>query len=337
MTGWLYYAVYGLRLRADADIPGLLSAPGTEWDVDVCFAAGPPAALIWQPSSRYTNRRENDQGESPWLEIHESADGQYVRLTYTETRIGFVLSQQGTHIWIDNPDTIPYELAIPYLLGPVLGFVLRLRGVVSLHASAVVVDGQAVAFMGQVGAGKSTLAALFAAHGYPVITDDVLPLLRQEDAWWVHPGYPRLRLWPPSIEAVNRKPDGLPLVVPGWDKRYLDLDTAFYPRPLPLARVYILVDWQPAPHLAPRLERAGPQEALFDLMPHTYTNYLLDRAMQAHEFGILSDLAQSVPVYRVTAPNALDWLPMLCDRILDELRDTEDNHNTFETGANGEG
>jgi hypothetical protein len=318
MTGWSYYTVYGLRLRADVDIPGLLPEPGTEWDVEVRFTAGPPVDLIWQPSARYASRREYDQGESPWLETHETADGNYVRLTYTGTDIAFVLSQQGTHIWIINPDATHSEArAIPYLLGPVLGFVLRLRGVVSLHASAVVVDGQAVAFMGPVGAGKSTLAALFAAHGCPVITDDVLPLLHRGNAWWVQPGYPRLRLWPPSLKAVNRKPDGLPPVVPGWDKRYLDLDTAFHPRPLPLARVYILVDWQPAPHLAPRLERAGPQKALFDLMPHTYTNYLLDRVMQAHEFSVLSDLAQSVPVYRVTAPNELDRLPMLRDRILE--------------------
>ena len=51
-------------------------------------------------------------------------------------------------------------------LGPVFAFVLRLRGAVTFHASAVRI-GDAVAFLGPQGAGKSTTAAALALRGCP--------------------------------------------------------------------------------------------------------------------------------------------------------------------------
>lgn len=60
--------------------------------------------------------------------------------------------------------------------GPVLAMVLALRGVPCLHASAVAVDGAAVAFAGTSGAGKTTLAGLCCALGAELVADDTLRL-----------------------------------------------------------------------------------------------------------------------------------------------------------------
>ena len=49
----------------------------------------------------------------------------------------FVVNQEGTTIWAGWPTTSTLEATFIYLLGPILGFVLRLRGVVSLHASVL--------------------------------------------------------------------------------------------------------------------------------------------------------------------------------------------------------
>ena len=43
-----------------------------------------------------------------------------------------------------------------------------------LHASAVAVDGIGLAFVGQSGRGKSTVAALMCVDGAELVTDDVL-------------------------------------------------------------------------------------------------------------------------------------------------------------------
>src|SRR5262249_22183040 len=130
-----------------------------------------------------------------------------------------------------------------YLLGPVLGFILRLRGVTCLHASAVAICDQAIAILGPAGAGKSTTAASFARAGYKVLTDDIVALDERGDAFLVQPAYPRVRLWSESVNALFGTEDALPLLTPTWDKRYLDLQaniSCFQEHPLPLAAIYLL-------------------------------------------------------------------------------------------------
>ena len=109
-----------------------------------------------------------------------------------------------------------------YLLGPVLGFVLRLRGIACLHASAISIDGRTVLLLGPAGSGKSTTAAAFACKGCRVLSEDVCALHCTPDGIFVQPGYPRLRL-PNSVGMLFGAQDALPLLTPNWNKRFLDL------------------------------------------------------------------------------------------------------------------
>src|SRR5208337_3198059 len=63
-----------------------------------------------------------------------------------------------------------------FILGTVFGILLHQRGRITLHASAVRVNGGAVLFCGSSGAGKSTMAAALAQRGYPVASDDICPV-----------------------------------------------------------------------------------------------------------------------------------------------------------------
>ena len=152
-----------------------------------------------------------------------------------------------------------------YLLGPVLAFVLRLRGVVTTHASSVSVDGKAVAFIGPQGAGKSTTAAALLARGCNVLTDDVVPICDKRQ-----PAAGSARHFHKCISGRVDKADGrqdyLPPLCPSWDKRFLDLLAAdgFQAAPVPLAALYLL---------APRssdgggafVEDVSPNDALLSL------------------------------------------------------------------------
>ena len=141
------------------------------------------------------------------------------------------------------PENFTVQDAATYLLGPIFGFLLRLRGVVSLHASGVMIGDHAVALVGPAGAGKSTTAAAFAQCGYPVITDDVFALKDSGGRFFVEPGYATLRLWPDSVEALCGSPHALPLITPNWDKRYLDLRSAdfqFANSRVPISAIYVL-------------------------------------------------------------------------------------------------
>jgi len=60
-----------------------------------------------------------------------------------------------------------------YLLGSAWGALCYQRDLLVLHASAVRVDGRAVAFCGRPGMGKSTLAAWLAESGHALVSDDL--------------------------------------------------------------------------------------------------------------------------------------------------------------------
>ena len=194
--------------------------------------AAPPLDL-----ARYIAPVEDACGQ-PTLVVWEVAGGHYFRLRYADGT-EFLLARSGAEAWATWPEPLTLDDAATYLLGPVLAFILRLRGTVCLHASCVALGSRAVALVGQAGAGKSTTAAAFARRGIPVLSDDAAAVDDRGANLVVQPGNPRLRLWGASAQILFSAPDALPRLTPNWDKLYLDLgenDFAFQETPLPRAR-----------------------------------------------------------------------------------------------------
>lgn len=205
-----------------------------------------------------------------------------------------------------------------YLLGPVMGLVLSLKGAVCLHASAVAADRRVAAFLGPAGSGKSTLAAAFALQGVPIVTDDIVALDEAHGNFQVRPGYARLRLWPESVDALMGDRDLLPPISPSWDKRHMKLfgdGRAFQNQPLPLGAVFVLGDRRTYEGHSD-FERIAPREALIELTANGYSHYPRDRMILRREFKVLSQIATNVPVWRVHPPSDMRLLVPFCKRIL---------------------
>jgi len=320
----MFYSLYGLRLEANTSIPGLTAFICDESpDVRVWLAETPPRLDYVTKLSQdiyYRSSHQNEHGQ-PLLTVQRVLGGNYFRLTYADNT-AFLIDRVGTEIWSTWPDTLSIEDTAVYLLGPILGFALRLRGVTCLHASAVAIGEHAIALLGTAGAGKSTTAAAFARLGYAVLSEDVVALEDSRSGFSVQPGYPHIRLWPTSAEILYRSPDALPPLTPNWDKRYLDLvesGYAFQDSPLPLAAVYVLGQRCPDPE-APFVEEISAREALMTFVENTYGNYLLEPAMRAKEFTVLSRLVERVPIRRVNPHVDPDRLLRLCHAILDDSR-----------------
>src|SRR6516165_7098359 len=246
---------------------------------------------------------EDSAPDQPNLRVCLLPGGDYFGFFYRD-EVRFAVERHGREVWGDWPENYSLEDACTYLLGPVLGFVLRLRGVTCVHARAVAVDGQAVALAGSPGAGKSTTAAAFAQRGFSVITDDVLALGEDGKDFQGQPGYPRLNLWSDSVGALFGSDEALPRITPTWDKRYLALGEngfGFASRPLPLGAVYLLSARESALE-APVIDYLSGSNALAEFVANTYVNYLLDRDMRSREFDVLTRLVVQIPVRRVRAP-----------------------------------
>ena len=206
------YSIYGLGVSSNLPIPGLVTGPATtRVDVHLYLGSIPSwlSELLQVGGQKwFISPYEDGRGE-PVLTVWRLTGGGYFQLCYSDgTR--FVVDRNGAQIWATWPDTSTLEDLSTYLLGPVMGFVLRLRGATCLHASAIVVDNQAIALVGVAGAGKSTTAAAFAERGYAVLSDDIVAMWAEEGTFLVQPGYPRLRLWPASVDALFGEVSTLP-------------------------------------------------------------------------------------------------------------------------------
>ncbi len=316
------HSAFGLSLATDRPIPGLLpSPPGPAPQVQVRFDSPPPrefapegADSLWYPTP---DGPPSPVGLTVWL----VGGGRGFRFRYEEGA-EFHIDRAGAAVWARWDRGLTFEDAVTFLLGPVLGFVLRLRGRTCLHASAVAVDGRALALVGPAGAGKSTTAAALADRGCPVLSDDMLPLEPAPAGLLAHPAYPRLRLWPESVQHLYGSPDALPPLTPTWDKRYLDVAGGarrFQAEALPLGAVYLLGERSDAAD-APAVGPLPPAGRLFALAQNTYVNYLLDRAMRASEFELLGRAAAAVPLRRATPHADPARLGRLCDLLLDDFR-----------------
>ena len=318
------FSAYGLRLASSQPIPGLTPVSAAS-SADVTVHLGSMPAGLENPSSGSPQVIFSEEGPSdavfPTLTASLVSGGSFIHFRYVDGT-EFLLDRAGTRVWAVWPAPLTLEDTVTYLLGPVMAFVLRLRGIVCLHASAVAVEDRALALLGPGGAGKSTTAAVFARLGYAVLADDALAVLERGESFLAQPAYPRVRLWPESVRALYGSDEALPLLTPNWEKRYLTLDEnqeSFQPDPLPLAAIYIL-DERSKQAAEPAIETVAPQAALVSLITNSYVNYLLDKTMRSQEFDFLGRLVNRVPVRRVLPLAGPEHLPGLCGVIAEDFR-----------------
>jgi len=306
-----FHQAYGLFIDTNLAIPGLPELTEVS-QVDVklrCLAM--PADLnrffqSWQPSTQPMQVCWQRFQDTYWYLIRYS-DG-------TE----FAGDRYGREIWTRWTAPMTLEDMATYLLGPIFGLVLRLRGQTCLHASSVAIAEQAIVLVGRAGSGKSTTAAALAHRGYPVLCEDVAALITRDSDFWVQPAYPRIRLWPNSVAALYGRPDALPPLTPNWNKHYLDLQQGkvhFQASALPLAAVYVLSDRQTEPYI-PQVKALSPQTGLLQLTANTYASGFLNAQMRADEFDCLARLVNQVPIRQVIPHKDLTYLPLLCDRLV---------------------
>ena len=307
------YDAAGLTVAADAAIPWFPRARPHSGgpDVHVHVQARPPWAA--EPASAQFISDYRDGAGRPIVSVFRSSSGAH--FAYADgTR--FWIGDGAARVWMTWSPPATVADTATYLAGPVFSHVLRMRGLLALHASAVQIGDVAVALVGGHGAGKSTTAAALARCGHPVVTDDVLRIDRVGSGGWrTQPFAAPLRLWPDAARLVNA--DALPPLTPGWDKQALAMGAyGVRPadRPLPLGALLLLTP-RISSNAAPAIEACSRAAALVQLAAHTSAAHLLDRAARAAEFRELSDLVRQVPIAFATAHAAGDRLQSFAELI----------------------
>lgn len=186
----------------------------------------------------------------------------------------------------------------------VLPLALSKLGKLVFHASAVEAAGGAIAFLGESGRGKSTLAAGFAADGHRFLTDDGF-VLEYDRRYMVQPGHASLRLWRDSQERLLRAEartgfDHTPKAQLLASSRLAHCD-----QPRPLLSAYFLDDGCAEEVTFRRLTGA---EALIEWAKHSFLLDVEDKALLWTQFQRIATLANSLPCYRLDYPRRYDDL-----------------------------
>ena len=179
------YIVYGVVVDSEFALTTVAEAARTPGPADVVMTLGTPEFF----------RAKTEDLPPPtedWIQYSVLASGGvYIRVN---TILQTVISPDGRSAvcaWVDGADRMAFEANF---LNFVLSTALTLQGEEPFHSTVLDFDGAIVGLLGPSGAGKSTLAACLVGRGADLVTDDMLRLLLEDGAAWVHAGPYRLKL-----------------------------------------------------------------------------------------------------------------------------------------------
>ncbi|HEY6213801.1 MAG TPA: hypothetical protein VIW45_16020, partial [Vicinamibacterales bacterium] len=295
----MQYCVYGLRVASDMPLAAAALVDGGSADVsfaiDQSRCSTPDGPRPFE-NSWYRSEWTDDATGAPGLRIYRSRSNGAFRIRYSDG-VDFQIDADGRHIVARAPSDASLNDVACYLTGPVLGFVLRQRGIVALHASAIEIGGRAFLFVGDARSGKSTTAAVLARMGHKVITEDIAALEVDEDAVRVRPGCMEIALRPDTVAAMYGSPEALPRFSDTWEKRRLDLTEAgtLASASATIGGVYMLTN-SAGTRDAPYIEPMSSGEAMAELLANVYGNRLFHEALRLRELDVVHRVAGTVPV-----------------------------------------
>ncbi|HVZ61261.1 MAG TPA: hypothetical protein VG892_10800, partial [Terriglobales bacterium] len=210
------------------------------------------------------------------------------------------------------------EVVFTYLLGHVMSYCLLARGIEPLHATSVLINGSAIALLGNSGSGKSTMAAAFLERGYPLITDDVLVLEFKGQEVLAHPSLPRIKLLPESADAFLQGKRSMPMnkfthkmIFPLKGEQHIA-------QPAPLAALYLLPP-RSSHSSKITMRRTSGRASFLPIIQNTFNTTVRTPLRLKRQFEFANRLITAVPVKRMSYPKRLELLPAVIDAILADL------------------
>lgn len=217
------YSVYGMIVQSELDLPELQRADGEDDShaIDVQIKTGDvPEHLPDQEASK------------AWLQVCDR------QCLLRFSGIGRFLIDDGQLITVQKDSDTSYGDLRGFLLGSGLAAAAHQRGVVPLHVSAVLSPSGVIAFTGESGAGKSTMAARLNQNlGWPLISDDVSALSFVEGIPTLESGVHTVKLWSDALQAMGRSSDGLRRDLTRYDKFHAIATERFETGRFPLTRL----------------------------------------------------------------------------------------------------
>ncbi len=289
----------GLTIRSEIELPELIpdTPASDEPDVEIRIAPVPtslPGAIQAYSQAEIAN---ND-------------------ILLRIPSIARYLVKAGREILIEAESDVHAQDLRLFLLGSALGAIYLQRGFFPLHASVVVMNGNAVAFTGNSGAGKSTMAAWLNSQEFPLLCDDVCVVRFDEsDNPIAYSGFPRLKLWSDALQAFDIDTSKLQRDLFRTEKYHMPVSNRFWMDPVPLRHINILQFSDT--DSKPQIENIKPAHAVSLLRDNTYRyQYISGLGLTSNHFLDCVRLAKNTGMHFLNRPKQYSALAD-CQRLIE--------------------
>lgn len=251
---------------------------------------------------------------SVWMNFYREEDGFLLRFPGLAD---FHVAPDGSEAFcwcVPGIDTATHE---HLFLNQVAPLMQSARGELIFHASAVECTSGAIAFFGESGRGKSTLAASFAMSGNRFLTDDGLTLAQNSEGYTVLPSHPSVRMWDDTKAALHTELMAMAAPVSYTEKARVlageELPHCDEPRPLIAA--FFLGSGNSKDISFHQLKGA---DALTGWMSNMFVLDVQDQNRIRKNFQAVAGLVASIPAVALDYPRRYDALDDLRASILYE-------------------
>lgn len=205
--------------------------------------------------------------------------------------VDFALHPQSNQITAYRQKNIPDNTVCHLLLDQVIPRLLSHQGQLIIHASCIQVEDSLIAFCGESGWGKSTLAACLYKQGNTLITDDCLLLETKNSSITGIPNYQGLRLLEDSLSLLPDLQKETTVVSHYASKKRIPVSRKKQIRAIPVSNIFILNDPnQLCDNHSISTEVISRAPALIELIKHCFPLDITDSNRTAKQLANLATL-----------------------------------------------
>lgn len=294
-----HYLAYGLRLDSDIDLPWP-AAPPFDGDPDIAVRIGAVPQTLASPV-------EQDgywQATSNAFLLNVDGNGRYL-VTDGGRRVRVAAAENGGTVRVCQFDSV-------------VAACLQMRGILTLHGTAIATAAGAVLFAGPAGIGKSSLAATLIDCGYALLADELVGVACDDAPPRALGGFPRIRLWADAMKNLDdswRRSAAAP-VHPGIEN-YAVPTPRFCGEELPVHTVYLLSG---ANETDIAVKPVAPARAFAALVEVTYRmRPLFGLGQSGRHFRAVSAVVRHGVVERIRRPRGVCPPAALAERLAERL------------------